>query len=101
MVLGRWPIQRGRAVMRAVLIVAALLVVAALAARATPQARDRAHLAAAVDSIVAEALKDGRAAGMSVAVVRGRDTLVLKGYGTRTSSSTCPLPNAPSTRSAP
>jgi CubicO group peptidase (beta-lactamase class C family) len=44
------------------------------------QTRDRA-IAAAVDSIVASALKDRRAAGMSVAVVRGRDTLVLKGYG--------------------
>jgi len=39
------------------------------------------RIAAAVDSIVAGALKGGRVAGLSVAVVRGRDTLVLKGYG--------------------
>ena len=45
------------------------------------QIRDRAAAAKAVDSIVAAALKDGRAAGMSVAVVRGRDTVVMKGYG--------------------
>ncbi len=45
------------------------------------QTRDRARVAALVDSIVQDALKDRRAAGMSVALVRGRDTLVLKGYG--------------------
>ena len=45
------------------------------------QAWDRARIAAAVDSIVADALAGGRAAGMTVAVVRGRDTLVLKPYG--------------------
>jgi CubicO group peptidase (beta-lactamase class C family) len=45
------------------------------------QARSRAAIVAAVDSIVANALKDGRAAGMSVALVKGKDTLVLKGYG--------------------
>ncbi|HSL69769.1 MAG TPA: serine hydrolase domain-containing protein [Longimicrobiales bacterium] len=41
----------------------------------------RARIAAAVDSIVESALKDKRAAGASVAVVRGRDTLAFKGYG--------------------
>jgi CubicO group peptidase (beta-lactamase class C family) len=35
----------------------------------------------AVDSIVSAALAGGRAAGMAVAVVRGSDTLVFKGYG--------------------
>lgn len=50
-------------------------------APAVAQGVDRTRLAAAVDSIVADALKDGRAAGMSVAVVRGADTIVLKGYG--------------------
>lgn len=48
-------------------------------AAASPLDTDR--IAAAVDSIVGGALAGGEAAGMSVAVVRGRDTLVLKGYG--------------------
>jgi CubicO group peptidase (beta-lactamase class C family) len=59
----------------------AVLAFTALTASAQAQTRDRAHIAAAVDSIVTDALKDGRAAGMSVAVVRGRDTVVMKGYG--------------------
>ena len=45
------------------------------------QTRNRARIAAATDSIVAAALASGQAAGMSVAVVRGRDTIVLRGYG--------------------
>jgi CubicO group peptidase (beta-lactamase class C family) len=45
------------------------------------QTWNRARIQAVADSIVAEQLKNGRAAGMSVAVVRGRDTLVMKGYG--------------------
>lgn len=51
------------------------------AAPAAAQARDPAHIAAAVDSIVADALAGGRVAGLSVAVVRGGDTLVLEAYG--------------------
>lgn len=60
---------------------AALAAAARLQAQAGPLPTDSARIAAAVDSLVSEALKDGRAAGMSVAVVRGRDTIVLKGYG--------------------
>lgn len=45
------------------------------------QARDRSAIVAAIDSVANSYLKDGKAAGMSVAVVRGRDTLALKGYG--------------------
>ena len=48
---------------------------------ASAQARARSTTVAAIDSVVASYLKDGRAAGMSVAIVKGRDTLVLKGYG--------------------
>jgi D-alanyl-D-alanine carboxypeptidase len=63
----------------AVLAAAAALPPAApLAAQPLP---DAARVRAAVDSIAAEALKDGRVAGLAVAVVRGPDTLVLKGYG--------------------
>jgi CubicO group peptidase (beta-lactamase class C family) len=42
-------------------------------------APDRATVV--TDSIVTAALARGQAAGLTVAVVRGRDTLVLKGYG--------------------
>lgn len=42
---------------------------------------ERAAVAALVDSIAGRWIAEGRAAGMSIAVVRGRDTLVLKGYG--------------------
>ncbi len=52
-----------------------------LEGQSNAQGRDAKRIAAVVDSIVAEALKDGKAAGMSVAVVWGRDTIVLKGYG--------------------
>jgi CubicO group peptidase (beta-lactamase class C family) len=56
------------------------LTIAALLSAATLSAQSP-HLQKTVDSIVTEALKDGRAAGMTIAVVRGSDTLVLKGYG--------------------
>lgn len=60
----------------------ALLALTLLASLPAPaQRRDGASARQAVDSVVASYLKDGKAAGMSVAVVRGRDTLVLKGYG--------------------
>ena len=45
------------------------------------QRPDRARVQAVTDSVVAAALATDHAAGMTVAVVRGRDTLVLKGYG--------------------
>ena len=45
------------------------------------QSRDRDPMRASIDSIVASHLSGGRAAGMSVAVIKGRDTLALKGYG--------------------
>ncbi|MEO5818697.1 MAG: serine hydrolase domain-containing protein [Gemmatimonadaceae bacterium] len=58
-----------------------LIAVVATALPAAAQTRSRAAATAAVDSIVARALQGGKAAGMSVGVVQGRDTLVLKGYG--------------------
>ena len=48
---------------------------------AQAQAARRAALAKAIDSIATAFLKDGKGAGLSVAVVKGRDTLALKGYG--------------------
>lgn len=60
-----------------------LLLLATFASRADAQVpvRDPVRATAIVDSIVGAAIGNGRAAGASVAVVRGRDTLVLKGYG--------------------
>jgi CubicO group peptidase (beta-lactamase class C family) len=42
---------------------------------------DRAALIARLDSIANAPVREGRAAGISIAVVHGRDTLLLKGYG--------------------
>ncbi len=51
------------------------------AAQQAGGALDRARFTATVDSIVAAALKPGASAGAAVAVVRGADTLALRGYG--------------------
>ncbi len=48
---------------------------------ASAQRPTRALLQRTVDSLVANALTEGPVAGMSVAVVRGKDTVVMKGYG--------------------
>ncbi|GIW51737.1 MAG: hypothetical protein KatS3mg081_1092 [Gemmatimonadales bacterium] len=70
---------------RGALALVAILVCSALhfplRAQDDARRRDSKRIAAAVDSIVADALKGGKAAGMSVAVVWGSDTMVLKGYG--------------------
>ncbi len=58
-----------------------ILATASLAACTATAQTDRAHVAAAIDSIADAALKTGHAAGMSIGVVQGRDTLVLRGYG--------------------
>jgi CubicO group peptidase (beta-lactamase class C family) len=61
-----------------------LLGAAACAVTLSPlaaQRPDRTRIEAVTDSVVGAALATGKAAGMSVAVVRGRDTLVMKGYG--------------------
>lgn len=62
--------------------VGAALYIAGLLSHAEAQQRpSRAALQRTVDSLVANALTDGPVAGMSVAIVRGRDTVVMKGYG--------------------
>lgn len=48
---------------------------------AAPEPADSAELRAYVDSLAVSVLDGGPAAGMSVAVVRGPDTLVWEGYG--------------------
>lgn len=58
-----------------------LLLAALLAPGHLPAQTSRAALIAGLDSIARAALRDGRAAGLSVAVVKGRDTLLLQGYG--------------------
>jgi CubicO group peptidase (beta-lactamase class C family) len=91
-------------------ILAALLLVTAAVAthaqdatqsRAPDGPRDRAALVARLDSLANAPVQEGRAAGISVAVVHGRDTLLLKGYGRRTSSWTCRCRRTQCTRSAP
>jgi D-alanyl-D-alanine carboxypeptidase len=48
---------------------------------AQAQRPTRVALKRTVDSLVNDALKEGPVAAISVAVVRGRDTVVMKGYG--------------------
>ncbi|MFN2316051.1 MAG: serine hydrolase domain-containing protein [Gemmatimonadales bacterium] len=66
---------------RRVSTVLTLLAATALAAPALHGQTDRATLVRTLDSLVADPVREGRAAGISVAVVRGSDTLLLKGYG--------------------
>ena len=57
------------------------------------QSRDGDRVRASIDSIVASYLAGGRAAGMSVAVIKGHDTLALKGYGFADLEFDVPTPN--------
>lgn len=68
---------------RAGVLFAGLSVVATLVPTTSAQAqtRNRAATVKAIDSVVTSFLTEGRAAGLSVAVVKGKDTLALKGYG--------------------
>lgn len=64
------------------LLGSALLAPALLApTRLTAQRPDRARLVATIDSIVSAPIKAGQLAGSSIAVVKGRDTILVKGYG--------------------
>jgi CubicO group peptidase (beta-lactamase class C family) len=53
---------------------------------------DRAALVARLDSIASAPVQEGQAAGLSVAVVQGRDTLLLKGYGKANIELDVPMP---------
>ena len=70
----------------------AAVVIAATSAQAQTWSKPR--IQTTVDSIVTELLKNGRAAGLSMAVVRGRDTLVMKAYGYADLEFDVPTPNA-------
>ena len=62
----------------------ALALVPMLAALGAPVAHaqpSRAALVARLDSLAGSPVQEGRAVGISVAVVRGTDTLLLRGYG--------------------
>lgn len=48
---------------------------------AAGQSVERRELVAALDSAVVAHVEDERVAGVSVAVVRGADTLMMRGYG--------------------
>jgi CubicO group peptidase (beta-lactamase class C family) len=63
------------------IVIVTLLGMTLAVSAAHAQTWDRARITQTVDSLARDALKDGRAAGLSVAVVRGRDTIVMKGYG--------------------
>jgi CubicO group peptidase (beta-lactamase class C family) len=58
-----------------------LVLLAVSAPDALAQQPDRAALISKLDSLAGAPVQEGRAAGIAVAVVRGRDTLLLKGYG--------------------
>ena len=62
------------------LAAAAILLLAPIRDGATQRPASPA-LRRTVDSLVSKALAEGPIAGISVAVVRGRDTVVMKGYG--------------------
>jgi len=62
-------------------VIAAASIVGALPATAPAQARPRTRMIATIDSLATAFLADGPVAGISVAVVKGRDTVLMKGYG--------------------
>jgi CubicO group peptidase (beta-lactamase class C family) len=83
---------------RAPLLFLAALLLASSAGAAHAQAptqaqpSDRAALVARLDSLANAPVQEGRAAGISVAVVHGRDTLLLKGYGMANIELAVPMP---------
>lgn len=68
---------RARPVVAAILCVFSLCVIG----RARAQAPSRATVVMQIDSLATAALRNGPVAGLSIAVVKGRDTIVMKGYG--------------------
>jgi CubicO group peptidase (beta-lactamase class C family) len=67
-----------RSLVRTALLAAAVLPVFTTAGA---QQGDRAALVARIDSLAADHLANGPAASIAVAVVRGSDTIVMRGYG--------------------
>jgi CubicO group peptidase (beta-lactamase class C family) len=71
---------RARAVVAPTFALACLVVVGPID-DARAQSASRATLAMQIDSLATAALRNGPVAGLSIAVVKGRDTIVMKGYG--------------------
>jgi CubicO group peptidase (beta-lactamase class C family) len=81
---------------RAAIVASSAIAILALAATAAPlgaQIADRARAVAAVDSIARAAVESGRVAGLTVGVVVGRDTLLLRGYGRADIEAGTPTPD--------
>jgi CubicO group peptidase (beta-lactamase class C family) len=72
-------------------LLCALLLLVGAAAHVHAQA-DRAALVARLDSLAGAPVQERRAAGIAVAVVRGRDTLLFKGYGMADVEANVPTP---------
>ncbi len=71
-----------KAVLPALLLACVSLTsVSRVGAQARPASTTRTMLVARIDSIAAAPVRAGAVAGIAVAVVRGRDTLLMKGYG--------------------
>jgi CubicO group peptidase (beta-lactamase class C family) len=80
-----------RPAMKVVPLLAVALAVS-LPGRANGQIRDRARLVAALDSAARAHVALPAVAGISVAVVRGRDTLLMRGYGSADLEWSVPTP---------
>ena len=74
---------------------AALTAIVFLAAAGSPAVAqtDRASLVARLDSIAGSGVVENRAAGIVAAVVRGNDTLLMKGYGKADVEWNVPMPS--------
>ena len=70
----------------------AALVLLALTATAATAQSDRAALVKKLDSLAGSGVLENRAAGIAAAVVRGNDTLLLKGYGKADVEWNIPMP---------
>ena len=71
---------------------ASLAAVAGAASTASAQVTDRATLVARLDSLAGSGVLENRAVGIVAAVVRGNDTLLLKGYGKADVEWNVPMP---------
>src|SRR5690606_39605931 len=66
---------------RGAALAAAAAVILCTFASPTAAQRSRAEMVQVMDSIAESPVIEGRVAGLAVAVVRGSDTLLMKGYG--------------------
>jgi CubicO group peptidase (beta-lactamase class C family) len=69
-----------------------IVLLATVASAASAQGADRAALVARLDSIAGSGVVENRAVGIVAAVVRGNDTLLMKGYGKADVEWNVPMP---------